>query len=144
MRSTGRVLPSYLSFLLAALVTKNQANYEPSKQDRSVLLYWRTPEEWGEVLHEWVSLLTVIQGIAMLIISFCRFTRTGYHDRAAQHYPDFLRDRLPSHRFCAFWDTDCTPSESHCESIEDWARTDYRRGGWGGRAFFCGTRTMTL
>lgn len=50
----GRVLPEYLTFLLEALVTKNSASYEPPKQDRAVLLYWRTPEEWGEVLHKWV------------------------------------------------------------------------------------------
>lgn len=36
------------------MVAKNLAVYEPAKQTRSVLLYWRLPEEWAEVLHEWV------------------------------------------------------------------------------------------
>lgn len=49
-----RVLPLFLSFLIESLVTAKLAAYEPAKQTRSVLLYWRTPEEWGEVLHEWV------------------------------------------------------------------------------------------
>lgn len=50
------MLPSYLSSLLAALVSKNVAVYEPAKQTRSVLLFWRQPEEWAEALHTWVIL----------------------------------------------------------------------------------------
>ncbi|KAH8116381.1 ESCRT-II complex, vps25 subunit [Phellopilus nigrolimitatus] len=54
-RINRRVPPEYLLFLLEALVAKNAAAYEPAKQTRAVLLYWRTPEEWGEVLHEWAT-----------------------------------------------------------------------------------------
>jgi len=36
------------------MVRKNLAVYEPAKQTRAILLYWRLPEEWAEVLHEWV------------------------------------------------------------------------------------------
>ncbi|KAI9464703.1 ESCRT-II complex vps25 subunit [Boletus coccyginus] len=54
-RINRRVLPSYLSSLLAALVSKNVAVYEPPKQTRSVLLLWRQPEEWAEVLHAWAT-----------------------------------------------------------------------------------------
>lgn len=36
------------------MVAKDLAVYEPAKQTRSVLLYWRLPEEWAEALHEWV------------------------------------------------------------------------------------------
>jgi hypothetical protein len=36
------------------MVSKNVAAYETPKQTRSVLLYWRLPEEWAEVLHGWV------------------------------------------------------------------------------------------
>lgn len=36
------------------MVAKNVAAYDPPKQTRSVLLYWRLPEEWADVLHEWV------------------------------------------------------------------------------------------
>ncbi|KAI0954747.1 hypothetical protein AcW1_006539 [Taiwanofungus camphoratus] len=52
-RINRRLLPSHLSFLLAEMVSKNVAVYEPPKQTRAVLLYWRLPEEWAEALHEW-------------------------------------------------------------------------------------------
>lgn len=51
---TGRVRPEYLTFILSQLVMKNLGVYDPLKQDRSVLLFWRTPDEWAEVLHSWV------------------------------------------------------------------------------------------
>ena len=50
----GRLLPSHLEYILSQMVAKDLAVYEPAKQIRSVLLYWRLPEEWAEVLHEWV------------------------------------------------------------------------------------------
>ena len=37
------------------MVSKNLAVYEPPKQTKSVLLYWRSLDEWAEVLHDWVS-----------------------------------------------------------------------------------------
>jgi ESCRT-II complex subunit VPS25 len=40
--------------MLAAMVDKNVAAYEPAKQTRAVLIYWRLPEEWAEVLYDWV------------------------------------------------------------------------------------------
>jgi len=54
MRVLGRILPSYLSSLMVAMVAKNVAVYEPPKQTRAVLLFWRLPEEWADVLHSWV------------------------------------------------------------------------------------------
>ncbi|KAE9383532.1 hypothetical protein BT96DRAFT_929740 [Gymnopus androsaceus JB14] len=36
------------------MVSDKLAAYEPPKQDRSVLIYRRLPEEWAEILHEWV------------------------------------------------------------------------------------------
>ncbi|KAJ4474971.1 ESCRT-II complex vps25 subunit [Lentinula aciculospora] len=54
-RINRKVLPSYLTYILAQMVSKKLAVYEPPKQDRSVLIYWRLPEEWAEVLHDWVS-----------------------------------------------------------------------------------------
>jgi len=54
-RIKRKLLPSHLSFLLGEMVSKNVATYEPPKQTRTVLLYWRLPEEWAEVLHEWAS-----------------------------------------------------------------------------------------
>jgi len=39
---------------MVAMTEKNLAMYEPPKQTRSILIYWRLPEEWAEVLYEWV------------------------------------------------------------------------------------------
>lgn len=55
-KTTGRILPDYLSYLFSEMVSKKVAVYEPPKQTRSVLLYWRLPEEWAEVLHGWVRI----------------------------------------------------------------------------------------
>ncbi|PSR75735.1 hypothetical protein PHLCEN_2v8919 [Hermanssonia centrifuga] len=37
------------------MVKKNVAVYEPTEQTRSVLLLWRLPEEWAEVLYQWAD-----------------------------------------------------------------------------------------
>src|SRR5258707_13846719 len=50
----GKLLSPHLQYISSQMVMKNLAVYEPAKQTRSVLLYWRLPEEWAEVLHEWV------------------------------------------------------------------------------------------
>lgn len=39
---------------MEAMVSQNLAVYEPAKQTRSVLVYWRLPDEWAEVLYDWV------------------------------------------------------------------------------------------
>ncbi|KAG2011978.1 hypothetical protein CC2G_012036 [Coprinopsis cinerea AmutBmut pab1-1] len=54
-RINRRVKPAYLETIISTMVKKNQAAYEPPKQTKAVLLYWRTPEEWAEVLHEWAT-----------------------------------------------------------------------------------------
>ncbi|KAL0954021.1 hypothetical protein HGRIS_005176 [Hohenbuehelia grisea] len=54
-RINRRLLPDHLQTILASMAGKSQAVYEPPKQTRAVLLYWRRPEEWAEVLHTWVS-----------------------------------------------------------------------------------------
>ncbi|KAI6097663.1 ESCRT-II complex vps25 subunit [Pisolithus croceorrhizus] len=52
-RINRRVLPSHLNSLISAMVSRNLAYYEPPKQTRSVILLWRLPEEWADVLHSW-------------------------------------------------------------------------------------------
>ena len=52
-RINRRILPSYLESILAAMVTKNQAAFEPPKQTRAAIIFWRTPEEWADVLYTW-------------------------------------------------------------------------------------------
>jgi ESCRT-II complex subunit VPS25 len=59
-RPLGKLLPTHLSHILSTMVGKNVAAYEPSRQTRSVLLYWRLPEEWAEALHSWVCTLRAI------------------------------------------------------------------------------------
>lgn len=54
-RINRRLMSSHLSFIMADMVSKNLAIYEPPRQTRTVLLHWRLPEEWAEVLHEWAS-----------------------------------------------------------------------------------------
>ncbi|KAI0698353.1 ESCRT-II complex vps25 subunit, partial [Cytidiella melzeri] len=54
-RINRKLLASHLSTILADMVSKNLAVYEPVKQTSSVLLYWRTPDEWAEVLHSWAE-----------------------------------------------------------------------------------------
>ncbi|KAK0221868.1 ESCRT-II complex vps25 subunit [Armillaria fumosa] len=54
-RINRRVLPPYLEHIMGAMVAKNVAVFEPAKQTRSALLYWRLPEEWAETLHEWAA-----------------------------------------------------------------------------------------
>ena len=47
-------MPDQLTRILGVMVSKNLAVYEPANQTRAALLYWRLPEEWAEVLYEWV------------------------------------------------------------------------------------------
>jgi len=54
-RINRKLLPSHLSAIIEDMVSKNLAAYEPVRQTRSILLYWRTPEEWAEVLHGWAD-----------------------------------------------------------------------------------------
>ncbi|KAI0741810.1 ESCRT-II complex vps25 subunit [Daedaleopsis nitida] len=54
-RINRRLRPSFLSAILADMVASGQAIYEPPNQTSSVLLFWRSPEEWAQVLHEWAD-----------------------------------------------------------------------------------------
>lgn len=106
----GRLLPSHLSYLLSEMVLKNLAAYEPPKQTRSVILYWRLPEEWAEVLHAWVrahypySLKhTLIFGIS---------PATGHCYRPTEHHSDLLRDYRPANRVSPYGNPASTPSTS--------------------------------
>ncbi|KAI0305832.1 ESCRT-II complex vps25 subunit [Multifurca ochricompacta] len=52
-RINRRLMPGQLAHILSVMVSENLAMYEPAKQTRATLLYWRLPEEWAEVLYEW-------------------------------------------------------------------------------------------
>ncbi|PPQ66468.1 hypothetical protein CVT24_007042 [Panaeolus cyanescens] len=52
------------------MVGKGQAAYEPPKQTRSCLVHWRLPEEWAEVLYDWV----ISTGQLNVILTFLDIT----------------------------------------------------------------------
>ena len=81
---SGKVLPSHLAQLLATMVAQNVAAYEPPKQTRAVLLFWRQPEEWAEVLYNWVTCPHTVQALFLM-------PSLGDGNRATQHHIDFLR-----------------------------------------------------
>lgn len=64
----GKVMSSHLLHIMEAMVKKNVAVYEPPRQTRSVMLYWRSPEEWSEILHNWVC-----WPLCIYLISSCLF-----------------------------------------------------------------------
>ena len=85
----GRLLPSYLEYIISQLVAKGLAVYEPAKQTRSVQLYWRLPEEWAEVLHEWVC-PDHSAPRTMLFTLTIRFRFSGVLDWSAKYHYDLL------------------------------------------------------
>ena len=83
---TGKIQPSHLSNLMETMVAKNQAAYEPPKQTRSVLIYWRLPEEWAEVLYDWVCNSLFCFPFSFLISFDC----IGGLDGTTEYHPDIL------------------------------------------------------
>ncbi|CAA7265161.1 unnamed protein product [Cyclocybe aegerita] len=69
-RINRKVLPGHLSNFMKVMVERNLAGYEPPRQMRSVLVYWRLPEEWAEVLYDWV----VSSGQLSTILTFYDIT----------------------------------------------------------------------
>ncbi|KAF9050295.1 ESCRT-II complex subunit-domain-containing protein, partial [Panaeolus papilionaceus] len=69
-RINRAILASHLSNILAAMVSKGQAAYEPPKQTRSCMVHWRLPEEWAEVLYDWV----ISAGQLNVILTFLDIT----------------------------------------------------------------------
>ena len=54
----GKIRSPHLAAVIAHMVATGQAVYDPPNQTSAVLLYWRSPEEWAQVLHDWVRGLT--------------------------------------------------------------------------------------
>ncbi|KAH9851857.1 ESCRT-II complex vps25 subunit [Lenzites betulinus] len=54
-RINRRLLSSHLAAILADMVAKGHAVYEPPRQTASVLLYWRSADEWAQVLYDWAN-----------------------------------------------------------------------------------------
>ncbi|OAX34067.1 hypothetical protein K503DRAFT_869162 [Rhizopogon vinicolor AM-OR11-026] len=49
---------------MTEMVGKNVAVYEPPKQTRVAMLYWRLPEEWIDVLHPWLNTILTFYEIS--------------------------------------------------------------------------------
>ncbi|KAI6023821.1 ESCRT-II complex subunit-domain-containing protein, partial [Pisolithus microcarpus] len=107
-RINRRVLPSYLTSLISAMVSRNLAYYEPPKQTRSVILLWRLPEEWADVLHSWGTATGQLNTILTL------YEITG-----------------PTCTFTAFGDTSFSLEAYNNYSHSLWTCTANRGCGWG-------------
>jgi hypothetical protein len=70
---------------MAAMVAKNVAVYEPPKQAHAVMLFWRLPEEWADVLHSWVRSQVPLMAVRFSVLSY-----TGNSDWSTQYHPHFL------------------------------------------------------
>jgi hypothetical protein len=104
----GRLMPNHLAHLLGVMVSKDLAVYEPAKQSRATLLYWRLPEEWAEVLYEWVCALSP-PGLYCAADSsqnppFLCLLLQGDKHRSIKHDPDVLRDLRSTCAICPFGD----------------------------------------
>jgi ESCRT-II complex subunit VPS25 len=55
---------------MEGMADQNLAIYEPPKQTRSILIYWRLPEEWAEVLYEWVRAVLKVTGMKKFYCDF--------------------------------------------------------------------------
>lgn len=102
LRYAGKIDPAHLSYLLSEMVVKNVAAYEPLAQTRSVLLFWRLPGEWAEVLHAWVrcTLTCTLSEYIFYPVLFDWLVDyifpTGNINCATEHNPNFLRDYRPA------------------------------------------------
>lgn len=110
---------------MSEMVAKNLAVYEPAKQTRSVLLYWRLPEEWAEVLHEWVcpgdGAVADLRLFALITVVF----QPGILNRSAQYHHDLLRDRGASYPLRTFESAGSIVEEGDCDLGEDREGTGY-------------------
>lgn len=50
----GKLQPPALKQLLAHMAAEGNAAADPPKQTTTYLLYWRKPEEWGQLIYDWV------------------------------------------------------------------------------------------
>ena len=116
-RMEGRLLPSHLSALISSMVSNNLAVYEPSKQTRSVLLFWRQPEEWAEVLHAWVG---TIDGASFSDAHF----GPGLVFGTNEYDPHFLRHYRAACAITTVWHSNNTSSQGNQYPCQVWPCSD--------------------
>lgn len=95
------------------MVQRGCAAYEPSKQTSSVLLYWRLPEEWADVLHRWVCIAFFQNdGWNVELLS-------GDRHWPAKHDHDLLRDHRPSDCFTPLRHTRFSAKEGDIDLVQE-------------------------
>ncbi|WOO77150.1 Vacuolar protein-sorting-associated protein 25 [Vanrija pseudolonga] len=50
-----KLLPPALKQVLAHMAKEGHAAPEPPRQAATYLIFWRKPEEWGQIIYDWVS-----------------------------------------------------------------------------------------
>ncbi|WVF69602.1 hypothetical protein IAT40_004380 [Kwoniella sp. CBS 6097] len=50
-----KLLPPTMKRLLAEMAKSGEAAADPPKQDTRYLLYWKKPDEWGDLIYTWVT-----------------------------------------------------------------------------------------
>ncbi|KAK4688862.1 ESCRT-II complex subunit VPS25, partial [Tremellales sp. Uapishka_1] len=50
-----RLLPASLKVVLASMAKDGQAAADPPKSTSNYLIYWKRPDEWGNLIYAWVT-----------------------------------------------------------------------------------------
>ncbi|WVQ75785.1 hypothetical protein IAR50_005418 [Cryptococcus sp. DSM 104548] len=70
-KSIGRrLLPPSVRTLISELAKNGEAAADPPKQETHYLIYWRKPEEWGDIIYHWV----MENGLNASIMTFWEIT----------------------------------------------------------------------
>ena len=142
--SAGRLKPGLLAHILGIMVSKNLAVYEPAKQTRAVLLYWRLPEEWAEVLHEWVRVSLFpshhntqggLCGSRLwphpYLPCWGPVVFAGDVNGAAEHDLDVVRDRESSCVVCVVGDPRVATPQCDCDTRQERSSPTHQHSRWG-------------
>jgi hypothetical protein len=116
----GGLTERHLESILSRLVSNKLAEFEPPNQTRSVIVYWRKPEEWAEALHDWVS-------INLMSILTRHRSSAGESNRAVQYYFDSVRDTEPRHPLSLYRHSSPAPPPCDQHSNHYFSGSVYRR-----------------
>lgn len=98
-RETGQLDLATLRLVIDALVSTGSAEYDPkpskTKPATSAWIYWKRPEEWAQVIYDWVRFLAPSDRNTILSLhgeaDEPLKTNLGQRDRSDQQYHDLLR-----------------------------------------------------
>ncbi|KAK8847571.1 hypothetical protein IAR55_005430 [Kwoniella newhampshirensis] len=93
-RIKRRLLPPSMKRLMVEMVKNGEAAPDPPKQETRYLLYWRKPDEWGDLIYAWVT----ENGLNASIMTFYEIT-DGDLSHTTEFYelpPPLLRKALES------------------------------------------------